>query len=138
MRPILISGLIACTSMTLAAAAQAECVKVGEAVSGLAGKLLYGKSSLEPGETFPESAQRGRPGYYYMRPAELMCIDNGAGEAPAKIDYLWIDVLRLDEAVKGNMQGWINMPATVAGVVSLETRRTGATAKIEATAVAQQ
>lgn len=116
----------------------AECVKAGDTVSEIGGKLLYGRATLAAGQTFPDSAQRGRGGNYYMRPAEPMCVDKGEGASPINIDYLWIDVLRVDETLLGNMQGWINTPVMVTGEVSLDTLQTGATAKIKATIVAQQ
>jgi hypothetical protein len=116
----------------------AECVKAGDTVSDIAGKLLYARATLVEGQTFPDSALRGRAGNYYMRPAEPMCVDKGDGEAPIKVVYLWIDVLRLEETLRGNMQGWINTPVRVTGEVSLDTLRTGATAKVKATMVAQQ
>ncbi len=138
MRSEQVAGLLVGVVVALSAPAHAACVKAGDTVSEVAGKLLYGRAALEPGQTFPASAQRGRAGHYYMRPIEPMCVDKGDGEAPVNVDYLWIDTLGLDESLLGNMQGWINKPATVSGVVVLDTRQTGATARIRATTVVQK
>lgn len=137
MNPGYVAALVG-VLIVVSAPAHAACVKAGDTVSEIAGKLLYGRPTLEPGETIPASAQRGRAGYYYMRPTEPMCVDRGDGQATVNVDYLWIDTLGLDEPIVGNMQGWINKAAKVSGVVVLDTRQTGATARIRAEIVAQK
>lgn len=127
------AGFLACI-----APAHAQCAKPGDTVSDVGGQLDYGMPWLEPGQTFPTSVQRGRRGNYYVRPVEPMCIDKGDGASAVKVDYLWIDVLSLDDATLANMQGWIRSPVKVAGVVALDAARTGATAKIAATSVVQE
>jgi hypothetical protein len=130
---VLAAALLICSTPV-----HAECVKAGETVQGVTGKLLYGRATIEPGQTFPATVQRGRAGNYYLRPAELMCLDQPDGEGPGKVDYLWIDILRLGDAERENMQGWIGAVVAVEGVLSMQTFRTGASARINATAVVRQ